>query len=241
MSAASIDESSGDRRLDDEVLKHLVESPAWRTAISSGSKYLQLNWQLGRDESGQLRAEDRKIYGRADSMPRFEGGGALKLRKWLRDRLGEVHEPVTLVWSFVVEKDGAISDVRFDPQTPGAFTVRVTEALQSLPRFVPGRSHGDTVRVRPGESFVRRGPQWCGDQTEDAAVQPQTLRTGCPAGHAAFTPLDAGQLSGMACRAALYAADPLLAVALSAAGTVRPVLSPHAPFALLLETGPSRR
>lgn len=151
VSAVGLVDSSGDGALDDEVLKRLVESSAWSTAISSGAKYLQLNWQLGRDESGQLRAEDRKIYERADSMPRFEGGGALKLRKWLRDRVGEVREPVTLVWSFVVEKDGAVSDVRFDPATPEEFTIRVTEALRTLPRFVPGRSYGDVVRVRLGD------------------------------------------------------------------------------------------
>lgn len=151
VSAASIDESSGDRKLDDEVLKHLVESSAWSTAISSGSKYLQVEWRLARDDSGQLRAEDRKIYGRVDSLPRFEGGGALCLRKWLCDRLGEVHKPVTLAWTFVVEKDGAISDVRFDPETPEELSARLTEALQGLPRFVPGRSHGDAVRVRLGD------------------------------------------------------------------------------------------
>lgn len=134
VSAVGLVDSSGDGALDEEVMKHLVESSAWSAAIYSGLKYLQLYWLLGRDESGQLRAEDWKIYERADSMPRFEGGGALKLRKWLRDRVGEVHKPVTLGWSFVVEKDGAISDVRFDPATPEEFTIRVREALEPSAR-----------------------------------------------------------------------------------------------------------
>lgn len=151
VSAVTLRDSSGDGTLDDKVLKRLVESSAWSSAISSGSKHLQLCWRLVRDDSGQLRAEDRKIYGRADSMPRFEGGGALCLRKWLRDRMGEVRKPVTLAWSFVVEKDGSLSDVRFDPETPGELSARVMEALPSLPRFVPGRSHGDAVRVRLGD------------------------------------------------------------------------------------------
>ncbi len=151
VTAASIRESSGDRTLDDEVLKRLVESSTWSTAISSGSKYLQLCWRLVRDDSGQLRAEDRKIYGRTDSMPRFEDGGALALRRWLRQAVGPVSKPTTLAWSFVVEKDGSISDVRFDPQTPGEFTARVAETLQSLPHLVPGRNYGDAVRVRVGD------------------------------------------------------------------------------------------
>ena len=151
VSAVTLGNSSGDATLDDEVLKRLVESSAWSSAISSGSKYLQLSWRLVRDDSGQLRAEDRKIYGRADSMPRFEGGGALCLRRWLRDRMGEVRKPVTLAWSFVVEKDGSLSDVRFDPETPKELAIRVKEVLPSLPRFVPGRSHGDAVRVRLGD------------------------------------------------------------------------------------------
>ena len=151
VSAVTLRDSSGDGKLDDEVLKRLVESSAWSSAISSGSKYLQLCWRLVRDGSGQLRAEDRKIYGRVDSMPRFEGGGALCLRKWLRDRMGEVRKPVTLAWSFVVEKDGSLSDVRFGPETPGELSARVMEALPSLPHFVPGRSHGDAVRVRLGD------------------------------------------------------------------------------------------
>lgn len=151
VTAASIRETSGDRMLDDEVLKQLIESSAWSGDISSGSKYLQLCWRLVRDESGQLRAEDAKIYARADSMPRFEGGGALSLRKWLRDRMGEVRKQEPFAWSFVVEKDGTVSDVRFDPQTPKELADDVTEALHSLPRFEPGRNHGDAVRVRLGD------------------------------------------------------------------------------------------
>ena len=151
VTAVAVRKSSGDEALDNEIRKRLTESSVWSDKISPGSKNLQVKWLLVRDTDGTLRATDANIYSLVDSMPRFEGEGALRLRAWLRQEIGKVSKPATFEWSFVVEKDGTISDVQFGEGCPKWLSERMTEVLPRLPHFTPAVYYGETVRVRLGD------------------------------------------------------------------------------------------
>lgn len=151
VTAVAVRKSSGDEALDNEIRKRLTESSVWSDKISPGSKNLSVKWRLVRDTDGTLRATDANIYSLVDSMPRFEGEGALRLRAWLRQEIGKVSEPATLEWSFVVEKDGTISGVQFGEDCPKWLSERMTAVLPRLPHFTPAVYYGETVRVRLGD------------------------------------------------------------------------------------------
>ncbi|MDO9185724.1 MAG: TonB family protein [Bacteroidia bacterium] len=84
----------------------------------------------------------------ADQMPEFSG-----LFKYLRDNLKYPREAVenytsgTVVLQFVVEKDGSIDNIKILNPVPDGCTEEAMRVVKSMPKWKPGKNHGEPVRV----------------------------------------------------------------------------------------------
>lgn len=96
--------------------------------------------------------EPEKIYEWVQVKPAYPGGEEARL-KWLNDNINypsaavEANIQGTVTVSFVVEKDGSISNVKI---LKGVHTLLDNEALRlvrSMPKWIPGKQNGNAVRA----------------------------------------------------------------------------------------------
>ncbi len=96
---------------------------------------------------------DNQVYDTVDQMPTFHGGDAALMR-YLQ---GNTHYPTIaaengiqgrVVVGFVVEKDGSITDVTVIKSQDPSLDREAARVVKSMPRWIPGKQNGATVRVR---------------------------------------------------------------------------------------------
>ncbi len=97
--------------------------------------------------------EESKVFDVVEQMPSFPGGqGAL-----LEYLNSHVKYPVVaqengvqgrVVVSFVVEKDGSITDVRVVRSVDPSLDREAARVVSSMPRWTPGKQNGSAVRVK---------------------------------------------------------------------------------------------
>lgn len=93
------------------------------------------------------------IYTRAQTMPRSAQGGERELVRYLRDHAGTIgakRVKGSVTTTFIVEKDGSLSEVKVIEQKGRAeqVTPAVLSALQATVPWEPGLEKGQPVRVR---------------------------------------------------------------------------------------------
>lgn len=92
-------------------------------------------------------ANEAKIV--ADQMPEFNGN----LFQFLRDNLKypdiarENYTSGTVVLQFIVEKDGAIDEIKVLKGIADGCTEEAIRVVKSMPKWKPGKNHGEPVRV----------------------------------------------------------------------------------------------
>ena len=96
-------------------------------------------------------SEDDRIFGIVEEMPSFPGGPQA-LMEYLKDH---VQYPPTgdcvqgrVIVSFVVEKDGSITDVKTVRSVDPAFDREAERVVKAMPKWVPGKQNGILVRTR---------------------------------------------------------------------------------------------
>lgn len=96
-------------------------------------------------------SEDDRIFGIVEEMPSFPGGPQA-LMEYLKDN---VHYPPTgdcvqgrVIVSFVVEKDGSITDVKTVRSVDPAFDREAERVVKAMPKWMPGKQNGILVRTR---------------------------------------------------------------------------------------------
>ena len=97
--------------------------------------------------------EESKVFDVVEQMPSFPGGqGAL-----LEYLASHVKYPVVaqengvqgrVVVSFIVEKDGSITDVRVVRSVDPSLDREAARVVSSMPRWTPGKQNGSAVRVK---------------------------------------------------------------------------------------------
>lgn len=97
--------------------------------------------------------EEEKVFDVVEQMPEFKGG-PLKLFNWLS---ANVKYPTIaeengvqgiVIVSFVVERDGSITDVRVVKSVDPSLDKEAARVIKSMPRWIPGKQKGETVRVK---------------------------------------------------------------------------------------------
>lgn len=172
-----------------KVLAAVEKSDGWTLGSTSGrvpgAKYsLALDILLRENPDGTLRADDHFVYTRADTMPRFEGGGPRAFRSWI-ERHVTLHMPGadgTVVGRFVVEKDGSMSELTVHvTEGEKALKGRVKEACAAAPRWTPAVAQGERVRIGCSMKFLfgRAAAEAAADSTanngEEAYLLTETM------------------------------------------------------------------
>lgn len=101
----------------------------------------------------QKHEEETKVFDVVEQMPSFPGGNTA-----LMDFLSKnVKYPVVaqengvqgrVVVSFVVERDGSITDVKVVRSVDPSLDREAARVVQSMPKWIPGKQNGSTVRVK---------------------------------------------------------------------------------------------
>ena len=97
--------------------------------------------------------EEAKVFDVVEQMPSFPGGPSA-LMEYLHDH---VKYPVVaqengvqgrVVVSFIVERDGSITDVRVVRSVDPSLDREAQRVVSSMPRWTPGKQNGSAVRVK---------------------------------------------------------------------------------------------
>ena len=99
------------------------------------------------------KEEETKVFDVVEQMPSFPGGDA-ELMKFLHDHM---KYPVIaeengiqgrVVCTFVVERDGSITDVKVVKSVDPSLDKEAIRVLKSMPKWIPGKQNGSAVRVK---------------------------------------------------------------------------------------------
>ncbi len=149
---------------DDEVkpedeLKTQDELMSTKTAIGAldvkgnddaGGEVLKLKEAVAQPEP---KPEVEKVFDVVEQMPSFPGGPSA-LMEWLSNN---VKYPVVaqengvqgrVVVSFVVERDGSITDVKVVRGVDPSLDREASRVVRAMPRWIPGKQNGSAVRVK---------------------------------------------------------------------------------------------
>ena len=105
------------------------------------------------DVAKEAVPEDDKVYEVVEQMPQFVGGDA-SLMKYLSEN---VKYPVEaqkngvqgrIVISFIVEKDGAVSNVKIARSVDDLLDKEACRVVKQMPKWTPGMQNGKPVRVK---------------------------------------------------------------------------------------------
>lgn len=99
------------------------------------------------------KEEETKVFDVVEQMPSFPGGDA-ELMKFLNTH---IKYPVVaeengiqgrVIATFVVERDGSITDVKVIKSVDPSLDKEAIRVLKSMPKWIPGKQNGSTVRVK---------------------------------------------------------------------------------------------
>ena len=100
-----------------------------------------------------VAGQDDKVFDVVESMPQFPGGDSA-LMQFLSSNI--VYPPVAeengivgrVVCTFVVERNGSISDVCVVKSVDPSLDKEAVRVLKSMPNWIPGKQNGSPVRVK---------------------------------------------------------------------------------------------
>ncbi len=99
------------------------------------------------------KEEETKVFDVVEQMPSFPGGPSA-LMQYLASN---IKYPVVaeengvqgrVIVTFVVEKDGSITDVRVVKSVDPSLDKEATRVVKSMPKWIPGKQNGSAVRVK---------------------------------------------------------------------------------------------
>lgn len=99
------------------------------------------------------KEEDNKVFDVVEQQPAFPGGQSALLQ-WLSQN---IHYPAVaeengiqgrVVVSFVVEKDGSISNVQVVRGVDPSLDKEAARVVKAMPKWTPGKQNGQAVRVK---------------------------------------------------------------------------------------------
>ena len=108
--------------------------------------------QAPRQQTAQEQADDNTIFTIVEQMPEFPGGMEA-LYQFLAANIkypGGPDDCVSgkIIVSFVIEKDGTVSDAKVVRKLHPAFDEEALRVVKLMPKWEPGRQEGKPVRVQ---------------------------------------------------------------------------------------------
>jgi protein TonB len=99
------------------------------------------------------KVEEQKVFDVVEQMPEFPGGQAALL-KWISDHIKypavaeENGIQGRVVATFVVERDGSVTDVKIARSIDPSLDKEAIRVLKQMPKWIPGKQNGAAVRVK---------------------------------------------------------------------------------------------
>lgn len=96
---------------------------------------------------------EKRVFDVVEKMPEFPGGSA-GLMKWLSDNVKypakaeESGIQGRVVCTFVIERDGSVTDVRVARSIDPLLDNEAVRVLSKMPKWNPGTQGGESVRVK---------------------------------------------------------------------------------------------
>ena len=106
-----------------------------------------------KDEPEPEKVEESKVFDVVEEMPQFPGGPSA-LFEYLSKN---IKYPVVaeengvqgrVIVTFVVERDGSITDVKVVKSVDPSLDKEATRVVKSMPHWIPGKQNGSAVRVK---------------------------------------------------------------------------------------------
>ena len=158
---------SPDKSLGDEAVRVLKTSPKWEPGEQRGEKVrvkytvpivFEIENNKVTDASApktQSAAEDGDMaYIKVEKMPTFMGGDLNVFRNWVQSKIQYPREAKEeglegrVIFSFVVEKDGSMSEFTVLQSPDKILADEVEHVFKSAPKWVSGEQRGEKVRVK---------------------------------------------------------------------------------------------
>ena len=158
---------SPDKSLGDEAVRVLKTSPKWEPGEQRGEKVrvkytvpivFEIENNKVTDASApktQSAAEDGDMaYIKVEKMPTFMGGDLNAFRNWVQSKIQYPREAKEeglegrVIFSFVVEKDGSMSEFTVLQSPDKILGDEVVRILKTSPKWEPGEQRGEKVRVK---------------------------------------------------------------------------------------------
>ena len=163
---------SPDKSLADEVVRILKTSPKWEPGEQRGEKVrvkytVPIVFSIGNKNVADASitkaqsaaeakvAEDGDMpYIKVEKMPTFMGGDLNVFRNWVQSKIQYPKEAMDkgikgrVVCSFVVEKDGSLTDFDVLQSPDKSLADEVVRILKTSPKWAPGEQRGEKVRVK---------------------------------------------------------------------------------------------
>ena len=118
--------------------------------LGYNESYIDQNTEKGLNDSTKWEG---RIYEDVEQMPSFPGGQGALMQYLARN----IKYPVTaqengvqgrVVVSFVVERDGSITDVQVVRSVDPSLDREAQRVVRSMPKWIPGKQNGQAVRVK---------------------------------------------------------------------------------------------
>ena len=99
------------------------------------------------------KEEEHKVFDVVEQMPSFPGGNAALMEYLSKNAKYPVLAQENgvqgrVVVSFVVERDGSITDVNLVRSVDPSLDREAARVVSSMPKWIPGKQNGSTVRVK---------------------------------------------------------------------------------------------
>lgn len=149
-----------DESLAEEARRVASNSPRWKPGQQQGKivrvRYLlPVDFKITRYQEN-LAADKDDPFTVVDTPPQFNGGGLETFRKWMQEHVRYPEDALgknicgRVLFKFVVEKDGSISDVEVFKSPDKSLSDEVCRVIAKAPKWTPGKQRGEAVRVRFG-------------------------------------------------------------------------------------------
>jgi TonB family protein len=105
-------------------------------------------------QANQQQSEQEEAFIKCEKMPTFQGGDLNGYRNWMQSQLqypAEAKEKGIkgrVIFSFVVEKDGSVSEFKVLNTPDKIFSAEVERVFKLTPKWEPGKQNGKAVRVK---------------------------------------------------------------------------------------------
>ena len=145
------------KKVEVKVIADLLQVVTNETKIATDINFAEFDEDtevLQQVEVKEEIIEDDQPFLTAETMPSFQGGDLNTFRKWVQDNVRfpqialENGISGRVVLSFVIEKDGRLTNIQVLQTPDRSLSEEAIRVLQQSPKWSPGKQRNQAVRVR---------------------------------------------------------------------------------------------